>query len=208
MKGCVFLNKKEMNQNNKNHPKQNRFSRFIVDENENNNTDIFQEPEKNDNKAENIIPDNKKISRSKKRNKKAERPVTKAEIARNKRLKARSTYTLALSVKCVAYAALVALIYIGSMKAYSFGSAIFDEKGVEEEGKDVVVTIPAGASVSEVAVILKENGLIKDEKIFNIQARLFEGKFYSGTFNLKTSYGAEKIIDILSVAPETKSVSE
>lgn len=206
MKGCVFLNKSEMNQNNKNYVKKSRFSKFIVDENENNNTDIFQTLEENDNKSEDIIPDNKKVSGSK--NKKAKRHVTKEEIARNKRLKARSTYTLALSVKCVAYAALIALIYIGSIKAYSFGAAIFDEKGVEEEGKDVVVTIPAGASVSEVASILKENGLIKDEKIFNIQAKLFEGKFYSGTFNLKTSYSAEKIIEILSVVPETESVSE
>lgn len=177
-------------------PKKSVFSRFIVEEDENPKKDeerdtskkIIKEP-----KAKEINKKNKAGA-----TKKPSQKMSKKEAERMKMLKNGSTYVLGLVIKSVVYCLLVAAIYVGCMKAYSFGSAIFDETGVESEGREVVVTIPSGATTTEVATILKENNLIKDVNIFKIQAKLFEGNFKSGTFKLKTSYGPEKIIEILS----------
>jgi len=126
---------------------------------------------------------------------------TRAE--RIRKVRAGSTYTLGLSIRCVLYALLVVAIYVGCNKAYSFGTQIFSEEGMQAEGEDIVITIPAGADTKEIAQILKKNGLIKDELIFMIQTFLYEGKYYSGTFTLNTAFSPEEIVETLSAEAYT-----
>ncbi|HWI21267.1 MAG TPA: endolytic transglycosylase MltG [Baekduia sp.] len=83
----------------------------------------------------------------------------------------------------------------------------------------VTVTIPSGASVSDVADLLDEGGVISSKFFFELRARISDPKFVSGTFNLKKdmAYGAvfEAIAKTTSggptvsyLIPEGKSRSE
>ena len=73
----------------------------------------------------------------------------------------------------IKYVLIVVLILFFIRKAkdfYQMGYRIFDQKAVaaEGEGRDVTVTITNGLSSSDLAVMLKENGLIEDRLTFLI----------------------------------------
>ena len=98
------------------------------------------------------------------------------------------------------------LVILISRSAFEFGEKIFSEEGIAEKGSghEVVITIPADASTSEVASILKENGLIESELVFKIQTILYEAEIYSGTYTVNTEYNPEEIIDALRPKKEEK----
>lgn len=135
--------------------------------------------------------------------KKSKKKKNRAKAAKRvKNMRNMSVYMLGTVIKVVVYIAFVIFVYFACTKAYNFSTTIFTEKGMVEEGSaadvEVVVTIPAGASVKEVAGILKENGVIADELAFLIQSYLYEANFKSGTYTLRTSYEPEVIVDALS----------
>jgi hypothetical protein len=104
-----------------------------------------------------------------------------------------------VTFKVAMYVIGVVLVVLVCTNTYKFGVQVFSEDGVDVKGsgREVVVTIPADASVSEVASILKENGLIESELAFRIQSILYEADFYSGTYTLNTEYGPEELIDAM-----------
>ncbi len=63
-----------------------------------------------------------------------------------------------------------------------------------------MVTIPEGASVEEIASILKEKGLIKYERAFTkrLQESQFRGKLKSGTFTLNTGMNTLDMMAVMS----------
>ena len=62
------------------------------------------------------------------------------------------------------------------------------------------LTVPEGASVKEIANLLKENGLIEDVTVFRIQERLsaYHGKLIGGDYILNTSQTPTEMMEILS----------
>ena len=56
------------------------------------------------------------------------------------------------------------------------------------KGKDVVVEIPSGATESQIAEILKKNGLIKYKTAFTrrLSNSEYSGKLHSGTYTFNT----------------------
>ncbi|MEE3419596.1 MAG: endolytic transglycosylase MltG [Lachnospiraceae bacterium] len=94
----------------------------------------------------------------------------------------------------------VTLIFLGRT-AYVYGYALFNEQAMESSpGEDVTVEIPEGASVKEIAAILRENGLIESENLFEMQERFsaYHGKMKSGSYQLNTSETPTQIMAILS----------
>ncbi|MBE5940477.1 MAG: hypothetical protein E7266_08785 [Lachnospiraceae bacterium] len=142
------------------------------------------------------------MSAPKKAVSKKRRVDSRKRAKRSRTLRNLAMEVLGFVIRMCLYAAIIYFVYSICSDAYTFGTKLFTESGVAEEDSvedvEVVVTIPAGASRSEVAAILKDNGLIEDEKLFLIQSYLYEGKFYSGTYTLRTSYEPEVIVDILS----------
>ena len=105
---------------------------------------------------------------------------------------------LRLSIKFVMLLLVIITLFIAGSKAFAYGEKIFDEKDITDiEGTEVVISIPSGATVSEVGEILKENGLIEDTEVFLAQSILFEAKFYAGNYTLNTADNVEDIIEIL-----------
>lgn len=68
--------------------------------------------------------------------------------------------------------------------------------------KEIIVDIPTGSTVSQVADILKENKLIKNELIFKVYVKLTNNssKLKSGKYLFNQTYSNKKIIDDLANA--------
>ena len=114
---------------------------------------------------------------------------------------------LSVSVRTCIFALAVVFLYFFGRQAFSFGVAIFDEKGMDEEGKgyDVAILIPEDATNSDVAKILEENGLIDNKLLFSVQLKLsdYAESIVPGIYTLNTSMKPTEIMQIIS--PEYKS---
>lgn len=114
-------------------------------------------------------------------------------------LKKTSKLILGLSVKIVFWILCLTVFIVICSKAFSFGSSIFREKGMAEKGQgvEITVTIPAGATTSQVADILFDVELIDSKIIFQIQSLLYEAEFAAGDYVLNTENNAVQIIQTL-----------
>lgn len=87
----------------------------------------------------------------------------------------------------------VAILALGNLtykQVHSYYDDYMEEyKGTEStQGQDVTVEIPEGASVKQIASILKEAGLIKYPRAFTkrLQDSEYRGKLHGGTYTLNT----------------------
>ena len=73
-------------------------------------------------------------------------------------------------------------------------------------GEDITVTIPKGASTSQIAEILKQNNLIKSEFRFKLESKLndYDGTFQQGTYTLNTSMTHQQIMELLQKGGEAE----
>lgn len=114
--------------------------------------------------------------------------------------KPRVGVTITMDIILVLIAALV-MFWAGS-KAYTFGHNIFDEQSVDtaENARETEVVIPENVSASQLAKIMYEKGLAKDQNIFYFQVKLseYDGKFVAGTYTLNTSMKPTEIMKILA----------
>ncbi len=91
------------------------------------------------------------------------------------------------------------------LTSYDYGYRVFSEKAMTEgDGFDKEVVIPIGSSALDIGKILKNKGLIRDEKLFYIQVLLssYRGKLNPGSYNLNTSMTAEDMMRVMAGADE------
>lgn len=126
------------------------------------------------------------------------------------RLKTLDTVTKILSrfgIRIVIYGALAVLFYVGITEAYAFGYSVFTSDPVSvEPGTDITVTIEDEMDSAQIAALLKEKGVIRDEQVFAVQELLYTSKKYKirpGTYVLNTSWSATEIIAFMAKEPET-----
>ena len=87
------------------------------------------------------------------------------------------------------------------LTSYDYGYRVFSETPMTEgEGLDKEVVIPIGSSSRDIGTILKNNGLIRDDKLFIIQELLssHRGKLQPGNYTLNTSMTAEEMMKVMS----------
>ncbi len=70
----------------------------------------------------------------------------------------------------------------------------------EGDGKEVVVAIPSGSSLDEIATILKQAGVIRADWAFKqyVRGKLLTDKLQAGTYRLSTSQDVASIVEKLS----------
>lgn len=103
--------------------------------------------------------------------------------------------------RIVVTVAIVIVVYCVALTAYDFGYRIFAEKPVSEApGTEMTVVIDEGMSISAVAEMLENQGIIRDALIFKIQTRLSHYKtgFMAGAYTVSTSMSNEEIMAVLS----------
>lgn len=107
-------------------------------------------------------------------------------------------------VKLIVYAAVIMLIWRAAHTAYDYGYRIFEEPAMSSgEGRVVAVTILEDMSAKDMGILLKQKGLIRDEKLFILQYYLSEYKkeLLSGTFELSTAMTVEEMLKTMTVEP-------
>ncbi len=98
----------------------------------------------------------------------------------------------------------VGLIELGTF-CYNFGYRVFTEEAVAEApGEDVVVQITADMSEHEIGKLLKEQGLIRDDKLFYAQLKLsaYSDKLLPGIYTLNTSMTGKEMIVVMGTGTE------
>ncbi len=116
---------------------------------------------------------------------------------------------LSVSCRTLVFVLVAMLLYFVGRTMFDFGRAVFNETAMasSQNAVEVEVTIPEGYTISQVADILKDNGLISDTVVFRAQARLSEyyNKFIPGTYTLSNSMKPSEIMAAISVEPENRT---
>ena len=98
----------------------------------------------------------------------------------------------------------ILLMYFVSLahKAYDIGYAVFSQTAadVPENAVKVQIEIKEGMSVSQVAKLLKESGIIRDADIFRYQERVssYHGMISPGVYTLSSDMKPEEILEVLA----------
>ncbi len=110
-------------------------------------------------------------------------------------------------LKIAVVAIIVMMIYRGATAAYDYGYRIFEEPAMTEgEGREVIVDIPEGMSAKEMGELLYKKGLIRDEKLFQLQYFLSEYKedLRVGQFVLRTNMTVDEMLKAMTKEPVTQ----
>lgn len=112
-------------------------------------------------------------------------------------------------IRIACYALLVILAIYFGRQAYSFGYSVFHSNPMAKPpGKDIAVTVEENMDEKAIAELLKDKGLIRDEKVFRVQERIYGYDIYPGTYVLNTSQEVTEMLMIMSAEPETAAESE
>ena len=88
-------------------------------------------------------------------------------------------------------AVLAAAVYLSIFAVTSINDLV----GFEKESRDVEVVIPEGATLSEIADLLGEKGVIDEPFAFEVYARVknMQDRLYPGTYTLNSNLGYDQI---------------
>jgi UPF0755 protein len=112
---------------------------------------------------------------------------------------------ISVSVNVMIIALVIMGIYVFGTWGYNFGNAVFDPSPVDEyNGKSVVVTVPEGASVQDIAKIMERSGIVRNSYVFMVQMYLSEYKdeIVPGTYTLSTTMLPDEIL--AAIAPKSE----
>lgn len=112
---------------------------------------------------------------------------------------------ISISIQMIVCALVIIVLYHTGVKGYEFGQAVFSREAVasEKNGKDMIVIVEKDASEADVAKLLESKGLVKDDKVFWLQAKLYKAELYPGTYTLNTSMTSEEMLQILMTKPDS-----
>lgn len=100
-----------------------------------------------------------------------------------------------VSGKILIYVLILFLLFTGITRGYRYGYEVFAPTALEQQpGTDYEIVIEENSSVSDVAKLLEEKGLIKDRNIFILQAKLYEYTMHPGTYTLNTSETSKEML--------------
>lgn len=109
---------------------------------------------------------------------------------------------ISISIKLIIAVLVVVLLVHTGGRAYEFGMEVFHPTPVSTApGKDMIVIIEEEDSDMDVAKLLKSKGLISDEYVFFVQAKLYSADLYAGTYTLNTSMTSDEMLNIMITKP-------
>lgn len=104
----------------------------------------------------------------------------------------------------------VGLVELGSY-CYDFGYRVFTESAVDEvPGRDIVVSVTSDMSEYDIGKMLKDEGLVRDEKLFFAQLKLsaYSGKLKPGIYTLNTSMVTRDMLVVMAAEEEEDTETE
>ena len=100
---------------------------------------------------------------------------------------------ISISLQMIVCAVVIIFLYDAGVKGFAFGESIFSPEAVSSQGNG-----------KDVAKLLESKGLIRDYKVFLVQAKLYQATLYPGTYTLNTSMTSEEMLEILMEEPASE----
>ena len=98
-----------------------------------------------------------------------------------------------------------ALYYVG-LSSYSFGYRVYTEPAVSSgNGQSMLVQVTEDMSLKDLAEVLEEKGLIRDARLFELQATLCKFEPKMGNYTLKTSMTPSQMMEAMTPTKEDSS---
>lgn len=115
---------------------------------------------------------------------------------------------LSISITVLLSVLVVCGLYQIGLRCYDFGYRVYTEPAVSKgEGVDVLVQITDDMGTMEIAELLEEKGLVRDARLFYLQAKLAGYKGKTGVYKVNTSMTARELMAAL-VPPEEEEAEE
>lgn len=94
----------------------------------------------------------------------------------------------------------IGILRLGTM-AFSYGHSVFQEEALDAmPGRTIEVTVPEGASKTEIAKLIEKKGLVEDWKLFYIQilCSKYASSMKAGTYTLSTAMKPRQLMAVMS----------
>ncbi len=94
----------------------------------------------------------------------------------------------------------IGIFRLGTM-AFSYGHSVFQEEALDAmPGRTIEVTVPEGASKTEIAKLIEKKGLVEDWKLFYIQilCSKYASSMKAGTYTLSTAMKPRQLMAVMS----------
>ena len=108
---------------------------------------------------------------------------------------------LSIALKIVIFAVLVLVVVRVGSFAYEYGHAVFEEEALDDPpGRTIPVTVPEGASAKDIAMLLEDEGLVEDWKLFYFQilCSKYANTMQPGEYVLSTAMKPRELMAVMS----------
>ena len=110
---------------------------------------------------------------------------------------------LSISITVLFCVLVVCGLYQVGLKCYDFGYRVYTEPAVsQDKGTEQIVQITEDMGTKELADLLEEKGLVRDARLFYVQAKLSGFKPQSGVYKVSTSMTARELMAAMTPVEE------
>ena len=111
-----------------------------------------------------------------------------------------------ISVTVLCGVLIVCALYFVGLSSYSFGYRVYTEPAVSSgNGQSMLVQVTEDMSLKDLAEVLEEKGLIRDARLFYLQATLCKFEPKMGNYTLKTSMTPSQMMEAMTPTKEDSS---
>lgn len=113
---------------------------------------------------------------------------------------------LSISITVLLGVLVVCGLYQIGLKCYDFGYRVYTEPAVSRgDGVDVLVQITDDMETGEIAELLEEKGLVRDARLFYLQAKLAGFEEEPGVYTVNTAMTARELMAALAPPGEEEA---
>ena len=110
---------------------------------------------------------------------------------------------LSISITVLFCVLVVCGLYEVGLKCYDFGYRVYTEPAVSQDGgTEALVQITEDMGTKELAAILEEKGMIRDQRLFYLQAKLSGFKLQPGVYKVSSAMTARELMAAMTPAEE------
>ncbi len=115
---------------------------------------------------------------------------------------------VSISFTALVFILVVYGLYQLGLDSYSYGYRVFAEPAVTSgKGTDRLVQLTEFMSDSDIGKVLEEKGLVRDNRLFVLQLKLYGGRLVPGFYTLNTSMTAQEMMQVMS-GEDTEETAE
>lgn len=116
---------------------------------------------------------------------------------------------LSVSISALFGVLVVCGLYQIGLKCYDFGYLVYTEPAVSQgKGTEQIVQITEDMETKELADLLEEKGLVRDARLFYLQAKLSKFALVPGVYKVSTSMTARELMVAMTPVAEEETEAE